>query len=68
MKTALQEYIYYLEGIAERDNIPSWVVTTAKNYLPIEKQNLIDVAIEFGNHGKEMMQERGEEYYNTVFK
>lgn len=68
MKTALQDYIDYLEGIAERGNIPSWVVTTAKNYLQIEKQQIIDVAIEFGNHGKEMMQQKGEDYYKTIFK
>lgn len=42
MKTTLQEFIEYLEGIKERDNVPSWIVTTAKNYLEIEKQQIED--------------------------
>jgi hypothetical protein len=33
-----------------------------------EKQQIIDTAIEFGNHGTEMMQERGEEYYKLMSK
>lgn len=66
--TVLQEYIEYLEGISERDNIPSWVITTAKNYLQAEKQQIIDTAIEFGMHGTEMMQHYGEEYYKLISK
>jgi len=44
MKTALTEYIEYLEGIKERDNIPNHVITTAKNYLEPEKNQIIDFA------------------------
>jgi hypothetical protein len=39
-KTALTEFIEYLEGIKERDNIPNHVITTAKNYLNFEKNQI----------------------------
>lgn len=42
MKTALTEFIEYLEGIQERDNIPTWVITTGKNYLQGEKQQIME--------------------------
>jgi hypothetical protein len=39
-KTALSEFIEYLEGIKERDNIQNHVITTAKNYLTFEKNQI----------------------------
>ena len=43
-KTAMQRYIDYLEDVKERDNIPSWIITTAKNCLEPEKQQIIEAA------------------------
>ena len=45
-KTALARYIEYLEGIKERDKIPEYAITTGKNYLNTEKQDLIDTYLE----------------------
>ena len=67
MKTALEEFIGYLEGIEKRDNIPSWVKTTAKNYLQVEKQQIIDACMEFSMHGYEMSKNKAEEYYNKIY-
>lgn len=32
-QTAMQEYVEYLEGIQKRDNLPRWIITTARNYF-----------------------------------
>jgi hypothetical protein len=39
-KTTLTEFIEYLEGIKEINNIPNHVITTAKNYLTFEKNQI----------------------------
>ena len=41
--TVMESLIEYLEGI----NIPSWVITTAKNHLIFEKKQKEDFAIGF---------------------
>lgn len=69
MKTPLQELIDFIDPelkMHDFSQLPAY--EKAKSLLSKEKQYYIDVAIEFGMHGKEMMQERGEEYYNTVFR
>jgi len=63
MKTALTEYIEYLEEIKERDNIPNHVITTAKNYLETEEQQIID-ATNFGLYSGGI---DGETYYTSTF-
>lgn len=73
MKTVLQEFIEYLEGIEKRDNLPSWVITTGKNYLESEKQQIID-AYRNGRCDQQSSRESifysrmAEQYYNETFK
>ena len=67
MKTAMVDYIEYLESIQERDNIPSWVITTARNYLELEKQQIMDAycsVVGFEN----LLKDDAETYYNETFK
>jgi hypothetical protein len=71
MKTALNEFIEYLEGIKERDNIPNYVITTAKNYLQAEKQQIIDARIDGVSKSlsipKTFAEKKSEEYYVLTF-
>jgi hypothetical protein len=67
MKTALNEFIEYLEGIKERDNIPIYVITTAKNYLQAEKQQ-IENAYWDGGQDIPLTEKRCEQYYNETYK
>jgi hypothetical protein len=68
MKTALNEFIEYLEGIkVQRDNIPIYVITTAKNYLQAEKQQIIDAYAQ-GFIESEIMDKGAEQYYNETFE
>lgn len=62
MKTTLQEFLEYLEGIEKRDNLPSWIITTGKNYLEQEKQQIID-AYSSG----EIRPYNGKQYYDSTF-
>jgi hypothetical protein len=65
MKTAMQEYVEYLEGIQKRDNLPRWIITTARNYFETEKQQIIDAY----NNGQQIPPfEYAEDYYNKTFK
>jgi hypothetical protein len=66
-KTALTEFIEYLEGIKERDDIPSHVVTTAKNYLRHEKQQITDSYIEGCRKGFNEFGENSELYFTKTF-
>ena len=71
MKTVLQEFIEYLEGIEKRDNLPSWVITTGKNYLESEKQQIINAWINANyksNALEYFKKEWAEQYYNKTFK
>ena len=71
MKTALNEFIEYLEGIKERDSIPSYVITTAKNYLQSEKQQIINARIDGVSKSlaipKSFAEKKSEEYYVITF-
>lgn len=62
-KTALTEFIEYLEGIKERDNIPSHIITTAKNYLTHEK-NQIKKSYD---DGLAEWLKTSEQYYNETY-
>ena len=65
MKTVVEELIEQLERFipeVKNSNLIDKAFWREK-----EKQQIIDVAIEFGFHGEEMMQERGEQYYNEVY-
>lgn len=37
----MQEFIEYLEHIEKRDNLPSWIISTAKNHLESEKKQIL---------------------------
>jgi len=78
MKTALSEYLEYLEGIKERDNIPVHIITTAKNYLEAEKQQFVDAFNQGFREGESETMTASKEdiskfddainYYNETFK
>jgi hypothetical protein len=74
MKTVLQEFIEYLEGIEKRDNLPNWIITTGKNHLESEKQQIIEaynkgqkdfVNYDPERHGNECKD--GKQYYVSTF-
>jgi len=69
MKTALQGFVEYLEGIKKRDNIPSGVITTAKNYLQIEKEQIMKANFDGWEQGVKNNQFplSKEDYYNETF-
>lgn len=45
-----------------------WIGNNKERLKEKEKQQIIDTAIEFGNHGEEINKQRGEEYYNLIYK
>ena len=67
-KTPMQELIEYLEGIKERDNIPTHVITTAKNYLQIEKQVIEKSFLDGYFSCEEEKFITSQDYYNKKFK
>lgn len=71
MKTAMQRFIEYLQDIQERDNIPNYVITTAKNCLQTEKEQIINSRLEYGmlkGLTYAESQKLAEDYYNSKFK
>jgi len=67
MKTAMQEFIEYLEDVRVKDQIPSWVINTAKNHLEMERMQIINAC-----HACKIMQGREgdktpKEYYEDTF-
>jgi len=68
MKTVVKQILDNRDKNFDANKFIKWLDENRQNLLHLEKQNIIDTAIEFGMHGKETMQERGEEYYNLVFK
>lgn len=69
MKTSLSEYIEYLEGIKERDNLPSHVITTAKNYLQQNKTEIIKAYDDAFNYvvGGGFVAKTGEQYFDEMY-
>jgi hypothetical protein len=66
-KTVLTEFIEYLEGIKERDDIPSHVVTTAKNYLQHEKQQILKCVDDAQKTNFWVKFESNEDYFTKTF-
>ena len=67
-QTAMSRFIEYLEDIKERDNIPSWVINTAKNCLAIEKQQIYDANERGFVVGRKDIGETAVDYYEKTFK
>jgi hypothetical protein len=67
-KTALARYIEYLEGIKERDKIPEYAITTGKNYLNTEKQDLIDFGDKLYFIGLRKEDIKVEQVFNQTFE
>lgn len=44
-----------------------WLDENRLNLLHLEKEQIVNTAIEFGMHGEEMMKERVEQYYNEIY-
>lgn len=65
MTTALTDFIEYLESIQKRDNVPNWIISTAKNHLEIEKQQIIN-AVNFGFSNWDNDKE-SEQYYKENY-
>lgn len=56
-KTALRLFIDYLEGIKERDSIPTWAITTGKNFLELEKNQMRKMYNQGGKWASEICSE-----------
>lgn len=67
MKTALTEFIEYLESIQERDKIPSWVITTGKNHLQSEKQQIKEAYYAGDSDVWDNNRREAEQYYNETY-
>jgi NOL1/NOP2/fmu family ribosome biogenesis protein len=72
MKTAMQELWICLDD-AEKNSVYELGTQNFKRYiediyLEKEKQQIIDVYIEFGMNNDETNRKRGEEYYNETYK
>lgn len=68
MKSAVTQILENRNKNFDANKFIKWFDENRLNLLQLEERQIIDTAIEFGMHGKEMMEEKGKEYYNLIFK
>ena len=68
MKSAVKQILDNRDKNFDANKFIKWLDENRHNLLHLEKLQIVNTAVEFGMHGGEMMRERGEEYYNLVFK
>lgn len=66
--TVLEEIIREFNTQFDKQKFLDWFSKNKEILREKEKQQIIDSAIEFGNHGIETMERRGEEYYKLISK
>lgn len=64
--TAMQELTEYLKNHSLIDK--RFLIKKCEKLIEKEKRQIIEACIEFGMHNDETNRERGENYYNLIYK